>query len=225
MTAIAPAAVLWDMDGTVVDTEPYWIQAETALVEAHGRTWTYEDSMTLVGAGLWESAQILRDHGVDMVPDDIVSHLTTAVRHRLTTDGVPFRPGAQRMLSELNARGVRMALVTMSVRAMAEQVVGHLPFEAFELLVTGDEVAQPKPHPEAYLTAAERLGVPIADCIAVEDSHNGLSAAVASGARSLAIPHAVSLDDSSDYTLWPTLEGRTVDDLFSLPFPDKDAPA
>ncbi|GAB2514404.1 HAD family hydrolase [Paramicrobacterium agarici] len=223
MTAIAPAAVLWDMDGTVVDTEPYWIQAETDLVESYGRTWTYEDSMTLVGAGLWESAQILRDHGVDMVPDDIVAHLTGAVRERLTKDGVPFRPGAQRMLSELSSRGVRMALVTMSVRAMAEQVVSHLPTNPFELMVTGDEVTQPKPHPEAYLTAAERLGVPIAECIAVEDSRNGLASAVASGARSLAIPHAVSIEAGVGYTTWPTLDSRTADDLFSIPFPTSDS--
>ncbi|WP_166983540.1 HAD family hydrolase [Paramicrobacterium fandaimingii] len=225
MTAIAPAAVLWDMDGTVVDTEPYWIQAETDLVESYGRTWTHDDSMTLVGAGLWDSAQILRAHGVDMEPDDIVSHLTAAVRSRLADDGVPFRPGAERMLAELNASGVRMALVTMSVRAMAEQVISHLPFTPFELLVTGDEVTQPKPHPEAYLTAAERLGVAITECIAVEDSRNGLASAIASGARTLAIPHAVPIDEAPSHTTWQTLEARTIDDLFSIPFSETDSPA
>jgi len=206
------------MDGTVVDTEPYWIQAETDLVESFGQTWTYEDSMTLVGAGLWESAGILRAHGVEMEPDAIVSHLTGKVVERLSRDGVPFRPGAERMLRELHSRGMRAALVTMSVRSMAEHVVSHLPFPAFELLVTGDEVSQPKPHPEPYLEAARRLGVSIEDCIAIEDSRNGLASAVASGARSLAIPHAVSIPPGPDFTIWSTLEGRTADDLFSLPF-------
>lgn len=213
------------MDGTVVDTEPYWIQAETDLVESFGHTWTYEDAMSLVGAGLWESAQILKDHGVDMEPDDIVALLTDRVQSRLARDGVPFRPGASALLKELHARGIRTALVTMSVRRMAEQVVENIPFPAFEILVTGDEVTHPKPHPEPYLKAARELGVDIRDCIAIEDSRNGLASAVASGARSLAVPHAVSIPEAATHTIWPTLEGRGVDDLFALPLPETDATA
>lgn len=213
------------MDGTVVDTEPYWIQAETDLVESFGRTWTYEDAMTLVGAGLWESAQTLKDHGVDMEPDDIVALLTDRVQGRLSRDGVPFRPGASALLKELRERGIRTALVTMSVRRMAEQVVANIPFPAFELLVTGDEVAHPKPHPEPYLRAARQLGVDIRNCIAIEDSRNGLASAIASGARALAVPHAVSIPEGATHTTWATLEGRSLDDLFSLPFPGTDSNA
>ncbi len=204
------------MDGTLVDTEPYWITAETDLVESFGRTWTYEDAMTLVGSGLWESARILQAHGVDMPGDDIVQLLTGRVQDRLRADGVPFRPGARELLKELRDLGVKTALVTMSVRAMAEQVLSHLDFAAFDVVVPGDEVEHPKPHPEPYLRAAELLGVSISDCVAIEDSRAGLASAVASGAVSIAVPHAVTIPEGPTHTTWPTLAGRTSTDVTAL---------
>jgi HAD superfamily hydrolase (TIGR01509 family) len=204
------------MDGTLVDTEPYWITAETDLVESFGHTWTYEDAMTLVGSGLWESAGILQTHGVDMPADDIVHLLTTRVRDRLAADGVPFRPGARELLKELRDRGVKTALVTMSIRAMAEQVLSHLDFDAFDVLVPGDEVEHSKPHPDPYLKAASLLGVSILDCVAIEDSRAGLASAVASGAVSIAVPHAVTIPESSTHTTWATLAGRTTTDVSAV---------
>lgn len=204
------------MDGTLVDTEPYWISSETDLVESFGSTWTYEDAMTLVGSGLWESARVLQSHGVAMAEDDIVAHLTSRVQDRLARDGIPFRPGARELLEELRNLGVKTALVTMSVRSMAEQVVGNLGFDGFDLLVTGDEVEHPKPHPQPYLRAAELLGVSITECVAIEDSRAGLASAVASGAISVAVPHAVSIAAAPTHTIWPTLAGRTSTDLAAL---------
>ncbi|RWZ51791.1 HAD family phosphatase [Labedella phragmitis] len=213
MTTLLPDAVLWDMDGTLVDTEPYWISAETDLVESFGKTWTYEDAMSLVGAGLWDSAETLRSHGVDMLADDIVSHLTGVVMARITAEGVPFRPGARELLTDLRRAGVRTALVTMSVRAMAEHVVERIGFDSFETLVTGDEVTRPKPHPDPYLEAASRLGVDIERCVAIEDSRTGLASAVASGAVAIAVPHAVSIPESIEHVTWSTLAGRTAESI------------
>jgi beta-phosphoglucomutase-like phosphatase (HAD superfamily) len=104
----------------------------------------------------------------------------------------------------------------MSVRRMAEQIIAEIPFTAFDLLVTGDEVDQPKPHPDAYLSAARGLGVNPAESISIEDSVAGLGSAVAAGTIAIAVPHIVELPASSDYTLWPTLEGRTLHDLVEL---------
>lgn len=205
------------MDGTLVDTEPYWIQAETRLVERFGGSWTHDDAMSMVGAGLWDSAATLRSRGVDMNPDAIVAYLTGEVRRRLGEEDLPFRPGARELLHALRERGIPTALVTMSVTEMAEQVVDAIPFHAFDTIVTGDRVSRPKPDPDSYLTAAEVLGVDAVDCIAIEDSQNGLAAAVASGARSLAVPHAVAIEPGPGYTVWPTLDGRSVDHLFALP--------
>lgn len=208
-----PRAVLWDMDGTLVDTEPYWMAAESALVESFGGSWTHEQAMGLVGNGLTDSALILREAGVDMAADDIVAHLTDEVRSALATQGVPFRPGAQELIRDLQAAGIRTALVTMSLRRMARSVVDLIDFDAFEHIVAGDDVDHPKPHPAPYLQAADLLGIDIADAVVIEDSVTGLRSGIASGAVALGVPHMISLDDAGAHALWPTLEGRTADDI------------
>jgi len=211
-----PHAVLWDMDGTLVDTEPYWMAAEAALVESFGGTWTHEQAIKLVGNGLMDSAIILRRAGVDMVPEDIVAHLTDEVRNALATQGVPFRPGAQELIRSLHAAGIRTALVTMSLRRMAGSVVDLIDFDAFEHIVAGDEVEHPKPHPAPYLQAADLLGIDIADALVIEDSVTGLRSGIASGAVALGVPHMIPLDEAGAHALWPTLEDRTADDISEL---------
>ncbi|MHC6593748.1 HAD family hydrolase [Arthrobacter sp. C152] len=213
-------AVLWDMDGTIVDTEPYWIAAEHALVEAHGGTWSHEQAMQLVGQSLTFSAGLLQQAGVELEIREIIDTLTaeviSSVRQR-----VPWRPGARELLEELHLAGVRCALVTMSEGPLARQVVDSLPRPYFEVLVTGDTVAQGKPHPEAYLTAVEMLqesdpGLEIHHCVALEDSVPGVTAAVASGVATVAIPHIVPLPEDGSYALWETLAGRSLAELAAL---------
>jgi HAD superfamily hydrolase (TIGR01509 family) len=216
VTTALPAAVLWDMDGTLVDTEPYWMRAEGELVREFGGTWTDEDALQVVGAGLWEAAAVFQRAGVDLDADTIVARLTARVREQLAEHGVPWQPGAQELLKSVRDAGVPTALVTMSVRSMAEDIVAAIPFRAFDLLVTGDEVAEPKPHPEPYLTAAEKLGVEIADCVAIEDSPTGLRSASSAGTVAIGVPHMVPLDPAAAHVIWPTLDGRTVDDIAEL---------
>jgi len=213
---VVPAAVLWDMDGTLVDTEPYWMVAETELVESFGGEWTHADCMLMVGSGLWASAAILQERGVEMTADAIVAWLTNRVQEQLTEHGVPWRPGARELLADLKNAGIPMALVTMSVERMARQIADLVDFAAFETIVAGDMVTHSKPHPEAYLTAAAFLGVDPAHCVAVEDSAPGVAAAVASGAVVIGVPHQLPLPESVLYTLWPSLAGCTVASLTEL---------
>ncbi|WP_374225435.1 HAD family hydrolase [Microbacterium sp. ISL-59] len=211
-----PSAVLWDMDGTLVDTEPYWMAAETALVESFGGSWSHEDALQLVGSGLLDSAVILQRAGVAMEAQAIVDHLTDAVQDSLRTSGVPFRPGARELLRDLRSAGIPTGLVTMSLRRMALSVVGLIDFEAFDLVVAGDDVDNPKPHPEPYLQAAALLDVDITNVIVIEDSPTGVRAGLASGALTLAVPHIVPLDHLGAHQLWPTLAGRSAGDLNDL---------
>ena len=211
-----PRAVLWDMDGTLVDTEPYWMAAETALVERFGGTWSHEDALQLVGSGLIDSAVILQNAGVAMEAEAIVSHLTDVVQDSLRTQGVPFRPGARELLRDLRDAGIPTGLVTMSLRRMALSVVELIEFEAFDIVVAGDDVDNPKPHPEPYLQAAALLDVDIADVVVIEDSPTGVRAGLASGAFTLAVPHIVPLDHLGAHELWSTLDGRGADDLADL---------
>lgn len=203
------------MDGTLVDTEPYWMRAETELVEAWGGTWTHDDALTLVGSALDRSALVLQSRGVALEADEIIDALTDRVMEQLRV-AVPWRPGARELLASVREAGVRTALVTMSWRRMAEAIAERAGFEAFDIVVAGDEVERGKPHPEAYLRAAAALGVDPSACVAIEDSEVGVAAAVASGATTIAVPSHVPLPESPVYTLWPTLEDRLVADLADL---------
>lgn len=201
-----PAAVLWDMDGTLVDTEPYWMAAEHELVEAHGGTWTHEDAMLLVGNPLLTSARILRERGgVDLPEAEIVRFLIGRVIDQVRVE-VPWRPGARELLAALREAGVPCALVTMSYRELAEPVVELAPDGAFQALVCGDEVEHGKPHPEPYLTAADRLGVDVTRCVALEDSPTGIASARAAGAATIGVEAVVPVEPAPGLSRASTLE-------------------
>ena len=214
MTTLRPAAVLWDMDGTLVDTEPYWMHAETELVASFGQEWTHDDALQLVGAGLWHSARILQAKGVDLSEDDIIQHLTTRVLDQVSVE-VPWRPGARELLLELNELAIPTALVTMSVRRMAEQITSSIGFDGFAAIIGGDDVEHSKPHPQPYLLGAEALGVSATDCVAIEDSAPGVASAVAAGAVVIAVPMHVPLIDDSAYDLHD-MSNLTASKLFDV---------
>lgn len=207
------AAVLWDMDGTLVDTEPYWMAAETPLVERFGGTWSHEQALSLVGLGLEDSARIFQEAGVRMGIREIIDHLTDEVMRQLAVTGVPFRPGARELLHDLRQSGIKTALVTMSMRRMATTVVDLIDFDAFDVVIAGDDATRPKPFPDPYLQACGLLGVAPGQTVAIEDSPNGLRSAVASGASVIGVPLMVSLAGAGAHTIWDSLEGRTTSDV------------
>ena len=207
-----PDAVLWDMDGTLVDTEPYWMAAETAVVSRHGDTWTQEQGLQLVGNDLITSARIIQEQtGIGGAPEDLVEEILAGVVARVRENGAPWRPGALELLGELGSAGVPCALVTMSYESFASAVVEAAPAGTFQAIVTGDQVSRGKPHPEAYLTAAERLGVDVTRCVAIEDSTVGVTAALASGARTIAVPLMVEVAAQDTLSRLRSLEGADLD--------------
>ena len=211
-----PAAVLWDMDGTLVDTEPYWMECEAALVAEHGGQWSTEDAHALVGNDLRVSAAYIRERGgVPLEPEEIIRVLVAGVTERVR-QRVPWRPGALDLLEDLHRHRVPCALVTMSYRGLAEAVVAALPPDRFACLVTGDEVSQGKPHPEPYLVAVAELSVPPADCVAIEDSPTGVASAEAAGVPVLAVEHLVPIPPGPGRVVRQTLAGLRTADLLDL---------
>ena len=216
VTPTLPAAVLWDMDGTLVNTEPYWISAETELIEAHGGTWSHEEALQLVGSGLDTSAGILQAKGVALSVSEIIDHLTDRVMQQLVEFGIPWRPGARELLTELREQGIPTALVTMSIGRMAHHIADRLGFVGFDAVVSGDDVVNSKPHPEPYLRGAELLGVKPEDCVSIEDSEPGIRSAAAAGTVVIGVPFMVDLPEGVATVLWPTLDGRGVADLAAV---------
>ena len=211
-----PAAVFWDMDGTLVDTEPYWINAEHSIVEEAGGVWNDEYAHQLVGNDLMVSAEFIRDNSpVTLEPVEIVEDLLRRVIAQVS-EHVPWRPGAVELLTALRTAGVPNALVTMSWRSLADSVVSALPDGTFAAVITGDEVEHGKPHPEPYLAAARALGVEVTDCIAIEDSPTGVRSAVAAGVPTLAVPHVVPVPVIVGAVQVPNLRGLMPADLRTL---------
>ncbi|MGC4173749.1 HAD family hydrolase [Demequina sp.] len=211
MGANLPAAVLWDMDGTLIDSEPYWIAAETELCTKFGVPWTHQDGLSLVGNSLEYSAGILRERGVLMESHDIIDHLigrvTMQVRER-----APWQQDAFDLLNDVLAAGIPCALVTMSYKQLADALLARVP-EAFAVVVTGDEVAKGKPDPEAFLLAASRLGVDIHECVAFEDSISGVASALASAARTVGVQRLIPVEPQAGLSRVASLEGLTVADI------------
>jgi HAD superfamily hydrolase (TIGR01509 family) len=211
-----PSAVLWDMDGTLIDSEPYWMKSEGAFARANNSTWTEQDGLSLVGMSLYDSSKIIKDKvGSNLEPEQIVEQLTDEVTAQLKQE-ILWRPGARELLVLLRKKKVKTALVTMSMHRMAKQVADAIGFDAFDVIVAGDDVLHGKPHPEAYLKAASLLGVKPEDCVAFEDSISGLRSAEAAGTRAVGIRNIVELPSQPGRILWETLEGVSMSDLRGL---------
>ncbi len=215
-SAPLPNAVLWDMDGTLVDTEPYWMDAEHVLAEKYGGTWSREHALAVVGGDLIDSATYMQKHmGIDRSPLQIIEELLDGVV-ALVEQEVPWRPGARELLLALRAEQVPCALVTMSWRRFADPIVRALPDGSFDAVVCGDEVTHGKPHPEAYLRAAELVGFAAEDTIAIEDSPTGATSAEAAGCQVLVVPSHVEVPAGRSRVLLDTLVGLQPRDLAAL---------
>ncbi len=204
------------MDGTLVDTEPYWIQTEFEIAERHGATWSEADALDLVGNDLLESGRRIKERmGLEQSPAEVVEMLLDGVVARVE-ESVPWRPGAVELLAALNAEGIRCALVTMSYERFVAPILRQLPPESFQVVVTGDQVEFGKPHPEPYLTAAAALGVEPRECLAIEDSNTGARSAEAAGCTVLVIENHVPVAPGERRVFRDTLAGLTPEGLAAL---------
>ncbi len=183
-------AVLFDMDGLMIDSEPLWTEAEVELAASLGGVWTDEVKAQVVGTRLEVAVPtILRHYGV---PDTVGQVTTTSAwllgrMVELFARDLPVLPGVTELLDELRSEGVPVALVSSSYRALVDAalVTGLGPFD---LTLAGDEVTHGKPHPEPYLTAAAALGVSPSSCVVLEDSPAGVQAGEAAGCAVVAVP-------------------------------------
>jgi len=212
--ALRPSAVLWDMDGTIIDSEPYWVAAEIDLVHRFGGTWSHEDGLQLVGQGLTNSALVMQDAGVDLSVDEIVNSLTDRVVG-LLNESVPWRPGAVQMMAAVAEAGIPQAIVTMSIERMARLVSDLIPGAPISVVVAGDQVERPKPEPEAYELGAKLLGVDVRNCVAFEDSNAGIQSAVSAGAVTIGLPNLIDISHSPADAFWTSLSEKSLTDLFA----------
>jgi HAD superfamily hydrolase (TIGR01509 family) len=179
-------AICCDLDGTLVNSEPYWFAAEFDLVGQFGGQWSQAQAEAVIGSHLPNTAEALRAAGVDLPGDVIIDRLTALVESKVRA-ARPFMPGALELLRAARAAGLALALVTMSYKRTTD-MIEELEPGLFDVVVTGDAVAQGKPHPEPYLAAARLLGLEPSQCVAIEDSPTGVASAMAAGMPTVAVP-------------------------------------
>jgi HAD superfamily hydrolase (TIGR01509 family) len=219
--------MLWDMDGTLVDSEKLWDIAIEELYSRLGAVLTPEVRASTVG-GSSEAvmAIVYADLGLD--PDPAAMAATTDWLHgyvgELFEAGLPWCDGARELLDELLAVGMPMALVTNTHRMLTEKALNSIGRQYFSVSVCGDEVPAGKPAPDPYLRAAELLGLDPAQCLAVEDSVTGTEAAEAAGCPVMVVPNAVEVPASARRRYANSLSQLSVADLRAV-FADIDGSA
>ncbi|MEV7177044.1 HAD family phosphatase [Kitasatospora sp. NPDC093679] len=209
-------AVLLDMDGTLVDTEDFWWQAEASLFAEFGHVLDEADRAHVVGGPMTRVIDYLLSRtAVPHTP----AELTVLINQRfvdLLAGGVPLMPGAERLLNTLAAHGVPAALVSASHRHVIDIVLRSLGAHHFAFSVAGDEVPRTKPHPDPYLTAAARLGADPARCVVIEDAPTGVLAAEAAGCQVIAVPSVAAIEPAPGRTVLGSLEQVDLELLHAL---------
>ena len=195
-----PQAILFDMDGTIVDTEPLWEAAEARALADMGTKMTPDMRAQLLGSTLPRMVAFLRYFAAHPLDEAVVGERVEQGVIDLLDEGLPWKVGLRELLEWANSKGIPTAVVTATRRHVASRVLAHAPATpGFTTAVYGDDVAEGKPSPEGYLKAARLLGVDIVSCLIVEDSPVGLQAASASGGVPVAIKGAAAEDFAKNY--------------------------
>ncbi|MEU5324896.1 HAD family hydrolase [Streptomyces parvus] len=208
MSAPAPAAVLFDMDGTLVDTEVLWWETVHEVAAGLGHRLTDTDAPEVVGRAVADTAAHLiavTGGTADGLPA-VAAELTGSFQRKVDA-GAPLRPGAAALLAALERHRVPLALVSASPRSVVDAVVtGALAEAPFAFTLSADDTVRTKPHPDPYLAAATRFGVPASACVAVEDSPDGTASAHAAGCAVLVVPSLLPVDPARGRTFARSLE-------------------
>ena len=209
-------AVFFDMDGLTVDSEPQWLLSEQEVVEPFGYVWTQEDQVACLGGPLSKLGDYISQRvGSKQTSEYFVQELIRiqANRMRLNTT---VMPGAIELINSLRSHGIKTALVSASPRVIIDAVLDNIGHDLFPFSLSGDDVRNTKPDPEAYLKAAQISGSNIEDCLVFEDSLPGMKAAIDSGAWLIAVPHLVHVEESARVRSINSLQQLNIDKLREL---------
>jgi HAD superfamily hydrolase (TIGR01509 family) len=212
-------AVLFDMDGLLVNSEPLWFEVEHEVMARLGGRWTEADQRHLVGGSLHSSVEYLRRRATRPAShDEVAGWLIGGMADLLAEREIAVMPGAVELLAEVRAAGIPRALVTSSERVIMDAVLASLIRHgiSFTVTVCGADVTHPKPHPEPYLRAAGLIGADPRACVALEDSPNGAAAALAAGCATVAVPGVAEVPERPGLTIAPSLAALSLARLQAL---------
>lgn len=189
--AIRPAAIFWDMDGTLTNSEPLWAEATLYLSSLLGHEMTHEERLATVGATFEATLGVCADlAGVEVAPDEVERYRMAMFDYvkGLFHGNLEIFPGVPELLRELHADGIPMMVTTNTERYVAGSAIAELGEHFFVDTICGDEVPTGKPAPDMYTEAARRLNLDPRDCLVFEDSAAGMRAAVDAGCTVIGLP-------------------------------------
>lgn len=210
MTVPPVIGVLCDMDGTLVDTEPYWEDAKIRVARDHGIPFTSDDARRLVGGSMLVTARYMHEKGVPLPTEALIHELVDDVVQQLGRH-IPWLPGAQQFLQRLADARIPACLVTQAYSGVANVIAAHAPKGALQHVVAGDAIARPKPDPDPYLTAMDRLNLPASVCLAIEDTPAGVASARAAGVPVLVVSGIVPVPEDPSLSRADDLSEVTID--------------
>ena len=209
-------AVFFDMDGLTVDSEPQWLLSEQEVVQPFGYVWTQEDQVACLGGPLSKLGDYMSQRvGNKESSEYFVEELIRIQANRMRSNTTAM-PGAIELVNSLRSHGVKTALVSASPRVIIDAVLDNIGHDLFPFSLSGDDVRNTKPDPEAYLKAAQISGSNIADCLVFEDSLPVMKAAIDSGAWLIAVPHLVHVEESTRVRSINSLQQLNIDKLREL---------
>jgi len=215
---IKPKALLLDLDGTLLDSEELWLLAEQRVMHRYGYLWTTADQHHCLGGPIERVADYMGNKiNGQQSSHNIGRELLSEVAKLFVSEPLQWRPGAQELVTQAHASNIPTVIVTASWRVLLDTVMARMSESVgeFTFSIAGDEVENSKPHPEPYVKAAAHVGVPIAECLAIEDSPTGTLSAVSAGAKVIAIEHMATINIPGAIVL-TTLVGQDIESLWAL---------
>jgi HAD superfamily hydrolase (TIGR01509 family) len=207
------SAIFFDMDGTLVDSEPLWLAAEIEIMSEVGCIWTAEDQLACLGGPRAKTEKMMQDKCGNIKPygyfgDELDKLMETKLR-----DELQLMPNAVELLNECKDYGIKVGLVTASGSQLMNAVLQRFEPNLFDVVVSGDDVINSKPDPEPYLLAAKKLGVDITQSLIIEDSLTGVASGIESGAQVIGIPHLVDIPEHKNLLIVRKLSDLNVVEL------------
>ena len=210
------------MDGTIIDSEPLWLQAEIQVMAELGCHWNEQDQINCLGGPMERTEKYMQDRSGKVKPYGYFGQRLNEIMKLKFEMDLELIPNALELITKSREAGLKTALVTASGRELMNSALTRFPENSFDVAISRDDVANSKPHPEPYLMAAERLKVEIDECLVLEDSMTGVRAGLDSGAQVVAISHIVSIADEKNLRVISNLSEITFKQLVEwYPFLDR----
>ena len=207
------SAILFDMDGTLIDSEPLWLKAEIEVMAEVGCHWDEQDQINCLGGPAERTERYMQERSQNIKPYGyFINRLHEVMRARITNE-LDLIPNALSLLKECKDAGIKTALVTASSRDLMNIVLKRFPPGTFDVVVSGDDVEKSKPDPAPYLLAAKQLSVDILKCLVLEDSLTGVQSGLSSGAKVIGIPHLVQMSEHPNLRVISSLDEITLSDI------------